>query len=84
VVIFSKSYCPYCQATKQVFQNEPQAKDVQVFELDMMNNGSALQRALLQTTGQSTVPNVFVHGKHVGGNDAVTSLHHDKQLQSML
>ena len=32
-----------------------------------MDNGDEIQSALKALTGQSTVPNVFVGGKHVGG-----------------
>ena len=62
----------------------PQAHDVQIHELDMMQNGAAIQQALSQQTGQQTVPNVFIHAQHVGGNDAISKLHHSKKLQSML
>ena len=40
-----------------------------VVELDTMDDGSAIQAALAQITGQRTVPNVFVKGKHIGGCD---------------
>jgi len=36
-----------------------------------MPDGSAIQAALLELTGQRTVPNVFINGKHLGGNDKV-------------
>lgn len=62
----------------------PQANDIQIHELDVMPNGAAVQRALYQMTGQRTVPNVFVHAKHVGGNDNVTRLYYNQKLQSML
>ena len=38
-------------------------------ELDLMDDGPKVQEALLSITGQKTVPNVFIGGKHVGGND---------------
>lgn len=34
-----------------------------------MSEGGSIQNALAQMTGQRTVPNVFVNGKHLGGND---------------
>lgn len=40
-----------------------------VLDLDRLFNGDALQAALLRKTKQRTVPNVFVRGTHVGGND---------------
>lgn len=81
VVIFSKSYCPYCRSTKQLFSSHP---DVQVYELDQMPNGAALQRSLVQLTGQRTVPNTFVNGQHIGGNDDVQMAQRNGRLQQML
>lgn len=43
--------------------------DATILELDQDENGQAIQDALLEMTGQKTVPNVFVKGNHIGGND---------------
>ncbi|PWN42728.1 glutaredoxin-domain-containing protein [Ceraceosorus guamensis] len=40
-----------------------------VLELDQESSGSEYQSYLAEKTGQRTVPNVFVNGKHVGGCD---------------
>jgi len=68
VMVFSKSYCPYCTATKTVFEKMA-GVDATVLELDLNEDGEAIQAALLEITGQRTVPNVFVKGNHIGGND---------------
>lgn len=34
-----------------------------------MSEGDEIQAELLALTKQRTVPNVFVNGKHIGGND---------------
>jgi len=67
VVVFSKTYCPYCRKTKDLFDSL--GVKYAVHELDDMADGPALQDALIQITGQRTVPNVFVKGTHIGGND---------------
>lgn len=67
VTIFSKSYCPFCHKVKELFKSLNQ--DIQVLELDLREDGGPIQDALLQKTGQKTVPNVFVNGVHVGGCD---------------
>ena len=68
VMVFSKSYCPYCAATKTVFE-KMDGVDATILELDLDDNGQLIQDALLEMTGQKTVPNVFVKGNHIGGND---------------
>ena len=39
-----------------------------VFELDTMPNGEAIRVHLEELTRQETVPNIFIGGKHIGGN----------------
>mmetsp|Transcript_64212 Transcript_64212/g.186176 ORF Transcript_64212/g.186176 Transcript_64212/m.186176 type:complete len:151 (-) Transcript_64212:69-521(-) len=83
IVVFSKSYCPYCAATKELFTGL--GVDFKVHELDKMgDDGPELQMALLKMTGQKTVPNVFVKGNHVGGNDATQAAAKTGKLQEML
>lgn len=36
---------------------------MKLLELDQMGNGSAIQDALVEITGQRSVPNVFIGGK---------------------
>ena len=39
-----------------------------------MGNGADIQNTLKSMTGQSTVPNVWINGKHIGGNDDTQKL----------
>jgi len=82
VVLFSKSWCPYCTRTKELFDqmDVPYA----AVELDEREDGAAIQAELLRTTGQRTVPSVFVGGDHVGGCDDTYALHASGQLQAKL
>lgn len=64
--MFSKSYCPYCTSTKKLL-NETGAKYYAI-ELDQVDDGSDIQAALQEISGQRTVPNVFIGKKHIGGN----------------
>jgi glutaredoxin 3 len=49
-----------------------------------MSNGDEIQATLLQITGQRTVPNVFVNGQHLGGNDDTQKAAASGRLQEML
>ena len=82
VVVFSKSYCPYCKATKALFRD--MGVQPTVIELDEMENGSLVQEILSQMTHQETVPNVYVKREHVGGNDDTQELAESGELQEML
>mmetsp|Transcript_43862 Transcript_43862/g.103274 ORF Transcript_43862/g.103274 Transcript_43862/m.103274 type:complete len:134 (-) Transcript_43862:102-503(-) len=82
VQIFSKSYCPFCKKTKQLFANLD--VDFHVDELDQMEDGAAVQQELMKLSGQRTVPNVFIGGKHVGGNDDCQRAFQDGKLSVLL
>lgn len=65
VMVFSKTTCPFCDQIKELFK-ERQIQ-AQFLELDTLGEeGTAIQEALLEISGQKTVPNVFINGKHLG------------------
>ncbi|KAL4655641.1 thioredoxin reductase 1, cytoplasmic-like [Arapaima gigas] len=82
VVVFSKSYCPYCVQVKDLFKQLNVKSNV--LELDLMDDGPEYQELLLEMTGQGTVPNVFVNKTHVGGCDKTMQAHNDGLLQKLL
>ncbi|GER47981.1 glutaredoxin [Striga asiatica] len=115
VVVFSKTYCPFCTSVKDLLtklgatfkaielntesdldrlwlESSPDplvahrfGNNLLNFEYDgLASDGSELQAALFEWTGQRTVPNVFIGGKHIGGCDATTNLHNQGKLVPML
>lgn len=66
VMVFSKSYCPYCNNTKRIL-SELNAKYT-AYELNQEPDGDDIQQALHKMTGQRTVPNIFIGRVHIGGN----------------
>ena len=81
VMVFAKSYCPHCKTSKSIIellQHETShyaAWTEKFLYLDQMDeDGKIIQNALYEKTGQRTVPNIFIGGKHIGGNtDLVTA-----------
>ncbi|KAE9359158.1 hypothetical protein PR003_g923 [Phytophthora rubi] len=82
VLVFSKTHCPYCARVKGTL-DVLDAK-YEAVELDTRDDGAAIQSLLLDITGQRTVPNVFINGKHIGGCDAVMALHAKSELVPLL
>lgn len=66
VLVYSKSYCPYCLNTKKVL--ETMQVGAKVYELDQISEGQEIQSALIDLTKQRTFPNIFISGVHIGGN----------------
>ena len=82
MVIYSKSWCPYCAQCKALFDDMSQPYTA--IELDEIEDGAELQEALLSMTQQRTVPNVFVGGQHVGGNDDTQQAARSGKLATLL
>ncbi|XP_010495920.1 PREDICTED: monothiol glutaredoxin-S12, chloroplastic [Camelina sativa] len=83
VVVYSKSWCSYSSEVKSLFKSlqvEPL-----VVELDELGSeGSQLQNVLEKITGQYTVPNVFIGGKHIGGCSDTLQLYNKGELEGIL
>ncbi|CAB3369746.1 Hypothetical predicted protein [Cloeon dipterum] len=83
VMIFSKSFCPFCNKVKSLFERHNAA--FLALELDLMGEeGVSIQEALFAKTNQTTVPNVFVNGHHVGGCDATVIASKEGKLKELL
>ncbi|KZS14998.1 thioredoxin reductase 1, cytoplasmic isoform X1 [Daphnia magna] len=82
IAIFSKTTCPFCMKVKKLFSSLN--LEVAVIELDTREDGDDIQDALLQKTGQKTVPNVFVSGENVGGCDNTIAAHQNGRLEFLL
>ncbi|RLN64446.1 hypothetical protein BBJ29_005242 [Phytophthora kernoviae] len=78
VIVFSKTHCSYSTRVKGTL--DVLEAPYEVVELDTRD----IQSLLLELTGQRTVPNVFINGKHIGGCDAVMALHAKSELVPML
>ncbi|KAI0286860.1 thioredoxin-like protein [Russula aff. rugulosa BPL654] len=84
IVIFSKSYCPYCKRAKDLFATNFPDVHVKVLELDLRDDGPDIQGYLSQLTNQRTVPSIFINQKHVGGNDNLQALHQKDGVKALL
>ncbi|XP_021292006.1 glutaredoxin [Herrania umbratica] len=82
VVVFSKTYCGYCNRVKQLFTQL--GASYKTIELNQESDGDDMQAALLEWTGQRTVPNVFIGGIQIGGCDSVVAKHQAGQLVNLL
>ncbi|KAM3728974.1 Glutaredoxin-C4, chloroplastic [Dirofilaria immitis] len=85
VVVFSKTYCPYCKKAKQALSTFRISNDLyKIIELNERDDGDKIQDALLEITGARSVPRVFIGGKCIGGCDDTMTAHRDGRLEKML
>ena len=69
VVVFSKSWDPYCTETKRLFDRY--SLDYKTIELDNTPYGPDIHNALKRYCKHRTVPVIFIGGKYVGGNRTI-------------
>merc|ERR1711939_659638 len=82
--IFLDNYCqsrnhvrrkdqgPYCKATKALLTEL--GANYYTIELDQVDDGSAIQAALKEINGQTSVPNIYIKQKHIGGNSDLQAI----------
>ncbi len=67
VSIFTKLGCPFCAKAKELLQN----KGVKYEEITLGKETSAT--SLRAITGQDSVPQIYIGGKHIGGSEELES-----------
>ncbi|KAG5674722.1 hypothetical protein PVAND_004674 [Polypedilum vanderplanki] len=82
VVIFSKSYCPYCKIAKDQFKKLN--VDYLAIEIENRPDCNEIQSVLGSITGAKTVPRVFIDGRFIGGGDQVKKLYETGELAKLL
>jgi len=82
VIVYSKTYCPYCSEVKALFTKLNVA--AKVVEIDTLADADAVSAALADVTGRRTVPQVFIGGEHVGGCDDTVAANKSGKLKELL
>lgn len=82
IVIFSKTYCPYCRVAKDLFDKLDQRYSI--IELDQRKDGSEIQNVLGKLTGCNTVPRIFFNGECLGGASDVQAMYESGTLAKYL
>ncbi len=80
ITIYTKSWCPYCAAAKDLLQERGAAFE----EIDIERQPDKRAEMIQKAGGRSTVPQIFIDGRHVGGCDDLYALDDRGQLESLL
>ena len=70
VEIYTKAFCPYCSRAMRLLAS----KGVEPTEYNITMGGPRRAEMLERANGGSTVPQVFIDGKHIGGSDDLAAL----------
>jgi glutaredoxin 3 len=80
IEIYVQDFCPYCARAVALFQRKGVA-----FEEKYAPHGSANRaEAIERSGGRTTVPQVFIDGKHIGGSDDLLALDRAGRLDPLL
>ncbi len=80
VEIYTKMWCPYCTRAKRLLD----AKGVAYQERAIDFGGVDRREMLERTRGRSTVPQIFIDDRHVGGCDDLLELERAGKLDALL
>lgn len=82
IVIVAKTNCPFCIEIMRTFDD--MGMNYAAFKVDSMPGGAELWQELKDSTGQKTVPYVWVAGQMVGGCDATKALIANGQFYKLI
>jgi len=80
ITIYTKGWCPYCSAAKDLLKN----KGAAFTEIDIEAKAGARAEMIQKAQGRSTVPQIFIGERHVGGCDDLYALDQGGQLDKLL
>lgn len=80
VEIYTKAFCGFCARAKALLN----AKGVDFEEYDITMGGPKRGEMLDRANGRSTVPQIFIDGRHIGGCDDLQALDAKGQLDPLL
>lgn len=79
VVIYTKSWCPYCHSAKDLLTR----KGVSFEEVDVTSDREG-EAAMVKRAGRTSVPQIFIGSTHVGGCDDLYALEQAGRLDPLL
>ncbi len=80
VEIYTTPLCPYCRRAKRLLR----AKGVAFEEIDLWRQPQRRAEMVARAGGRTTVPQIFVNGRHVGGCDELHALEARGELDALL
>lgn len=79
IEIYTQPYCPYCTRAKQLLDS----KGARYREIDAPH-GTPARAESLSRTGRTSVPQIFIDGRHIGGCDDLVALDRKGGLDPLL
>ena len=79
VIVYSSDYCPYCSRAKHLLASKGVA-----FEEINVDGKPQLRAEMTQKAGRTSVPQIWIGAKHIGGCDDLYALERAGKLDALL
>ncbi len=80
IEIYTKFMCPYCARAKALLTR----KGSEFHEIDITMGGADRVVMIDRSGGRTTVPQIFIGDRHVGGSDDLAALESAGELDALL
>lgn len=80
ITIYLTQFCPYCVQAKGLLN----AKQVEYEEIDVSDQPELREEMIDKSQGVTSVPQIFIGDKHVGGCDDMFALESAGKLDALL
>ena len=80
IEIYTKTFCGFCVRALHLLES----KGVEFQEYVIDGGGPKREEMIQRANGRSTVPQIFIDGRHIGGCNDLYALEHDGKLNALL
>jgi len=80
VELYTTPFCPYCTRARALLDR----KGIVFTDIDITEEPGRRAEMIRRAGGRTSVPQIFIDGKHIGGSDELIALDRDGQLDAKL
>lgn len=79
IIVYSTRICPYCVAAKRLLKQ----KGLDFQEI-MIDQNFSQREVMMKKSGRTSVPQIFINDKHIGGFDDLNAINRSGRLDQLL
>lgn len=80
ITMYSSSLCPFCRRALALFRHKG-VTDIEIIDVDFKPKQ---RQEMIQLTGKTSVPQIWIGETYVGGCDDLYALEQQQQLDTLL
>jgi glutaredoxin 3 len=80
VELFFRDFCPFCSRAQRLLKS----KNIEIEEINIWEEPARKKDMMARSGGKTSVPQVFVNGKHLGDCDYIFNLEMSGKLDAAL